>query len=160
MRKADELSRLLAAPRQSREHQSFRNDMIEAQLLGSDGVCRYCVSVLTGIDCFPMDHEEFGFRLARFVASKTCGEIEPFCRDMQALHFLADFMRYLLNQSEGELPPHRRNKEQRAIEMLLKNPSLSDERIRKRLATTLNQMNRWSNYKILRFSLGRSPVEA
>jgi len=69
--------------------------------------------------------------------------------------FLADFLVNLLDQAGESGPPHRRSKEQRAIELLLRDLELSDEVIRRCLSTTERQMLRWTNYKILRLLIKR-----
>jgi hypothetical protein len=150
-RSASIVSQMLAAPFHSREHQNLRFDMIERRLLGSEGVCRYCLSILSGQDCFSLSSEDFIHQLARFVASRTSPQTESVCGDLQSTQFLADFMLYLLREHEdSDRPLRRRGKQERAIELLLRDPSLSDEKIQGRLSTTANQMRRWSNYQLLR----------
>ena len=101
-RVCDAISKALAAPRHSREHQSLRHDMIEGRLLGSDGVCRYCLSILTDRDCFPLSANELKSQLAAYVASRTCHEAEAICRQANSLHFLAEFMRRFFTQPRKE----------------------------------------------------------
>jgi hypothetical protein len=146
----------MMAERHSSEYREFRHDMIEAKLLGSDGVCRYCLSVLTGQDCFPMAHEEFTNKLASYVASRTSRDAEPICRCIEAFHFLAGFMVNLLYEAENGGQSRRRNMEQRAIELLLGNPSMTDEAVQGQLATTRKQMDRWVDYQSLRRTVQRA----
>jgi hypothetical protein len=140
----DVRSRWFAAPRQSHEHQQLRLEMIEMRILGSEGACRYCLSVLTGEDCFSLAPKEILARLSRFVARHTSPKAEALCRDMDAFHFLADFMVNLLYQAERSGSP-RRSKEHRAIELLLRDLELSDKVIQERLSTTEKQMRRWAD---------------
>lgn len=154
-RVCDAISKALAAPRHSREHQSLRHQMIGSKLLGSDGVCRYCLSILTDRDCFPLSANEFESQLAAYVSSRTCYEAEAICRQANSLHFVAEFMLRVLYEAEKTEPARRWSKELRAIALLLHDPKLSDNAIRQQLSTTRKQMDRWSTFKCLRLAIRR-----
>lgn len=101
-----------------------------------------------------MSDRRFHRGLARFVAAATDAGVEPLCHDLQACHFVAEFLLCRLREQEGA-GRIRQRKQDLAIELLLRNPAIDDESVRRQLNTTPRQMQRWANYRLLRGAIRR-----
>jgi hypothetical protein len=152
-----ELSRRLAAPRESREHQYLRLEMCDDRLLGGMGACQYYLSILTQSDQFVAWSDDFVNNVKRYVVKMTCPEAARFCTGIDGMQFLDGFFRVVMERIEGRSGSRRVTKEDRAIEMLMNHPDWSDQQIAKKLPTTAKQLKRWSNYKALRAAPNRTP---
>jgi hypothetical protein len=144
------LSRALVAPKDSREHKDLFWDLCEAGLLGRDGACRYYLSVITGIDQFPLWCDEFTSNVREFVISKTCPAASQFCQDLHSIQFLGGFLRRAWEDTDRSEHSRRISKAEKAVELLLHHPEWSDERIAAQVPTTLKQLQRFSDYGALR----------
>ena len=153
----NELSRRLAASRESPEHERLRSELCDHEMLGGDGVCRYYLSILTQSDQFVAWSDDFVNDVKRYVVKMTCPEASRFCADFHSIQFLAGFFRVVMERIEGRSDGRRVSKEDRAIEMLMNHPDWSDHQIAEELPTTLKQLQRWANYKVLRAMPNRIP---
>jgi hypothetical protein len=153
------LARSFAAPDDSREHRSLRKDLLEWGLLGSDGVYRYCFSKLSGKNGFAMDPTELRDEVRTFLSRELPKPSMALCIDgIQWDLFVAPYLRNRLHVVEtGEALP-KRSKEDRAIDAVLLDPTLTDDDVRELLKTTEKQMRRWSTYGILRRALTRNAM--
>ena len=143
------LSRLLASPEASPEHQSLRSEMCDYGMLGGDGACQYYLSILTQSDQFAVWSDEFVDNVRRYVAENTCDAAAQFV-DFHSIQCLAGFFRITLERAEGRYETRRARKDDRAIELLLNHPEWTDEQIAEQVPTTVKQLQRSSNFKVLR----------
>jgi hypothetical protein len=150
------ISQKLAAPKDSREHRDIYLDLCESGLMGREGACRYYLSMITGIDQFVLWDDEFVSNMQEFVVSKTCPAASVFCPDFHAVQFLAAFMRRAYEQSEGRGHERRVTRAERAVELLLQHPEWSNEEIAAHVPTTLKQLQRWSDFTVLRVRYQRN----
>jgi hypothetical protein len=152
-----DLSRRLAAPRESPEHQYLRLEMCDDRLLGGMGACQYYLSILTQSDQFVAWSDDFVNNVKRYVVEMTCPEAARFCTDLHNMQFLAGFFRVVMERIEGSSGGRPVSKEDRAIEMLMNHPDWSDQQVAEQLPTTAKQLKRWSNYAALRAAPKRIP---
>jgi len=144
------LSRQLAAPKESTEHQCLRSEMCDHGMLGGEGACRYYLSILTQSDQFAVWSDEFEDNVRRYVVENTCEEAAQLCVDFNSIQCLVGFFRITLERAEGRYASRRARKDDRAIELLLNHPEWTDEQIAEQVPTTVKQLQRWSNFTILR----------
>lgn len=151
------LARSFAAPDDSKEHRWLRIELLELGLLASDGVCRYCYSKLSGKNGFAMQFDEFRAELRAFLERELpIATTSAVFEDRNPLEAVTEYLRNRLHVVEtGESLP-KRSKEDRAIDAVLLDPTLSDDEVRDLLKTTEKQIRRWSNYGILRRALVRN----
>ncbi len=149
------VSQFMAAPEESAEHQSFRTEMCDLQLLGGEGACRYYLSRLTGSDQFALWQTEFLDNAREYVVAKTNGAAACFPFDAGTIGSMAPFFKDAFERSESSVEP-KQSKRDLAVVLLLHHPSWSDERIAKEAPTTIKQLQRNSNYRCLSASLIRN----
>ncbi|MDZ4658205.1 MAG: hypothetical protein SH868_11565 [Bythopirellula sp.] len=139
----------MATPHESAEHQSIREEMCNTQLLGSEGACRYYISVLTGIDHFALWSNEFIDNVREFIMNETAGAAGYFQFDGYTVGFMMPFFKsqYTKRFSIAGIDS---SKSDRAVELLLRNPFWTDEQIASAVSTTLKQLQRFSGYTVLR----------
>jgi len=143
------LSEHLAAIPTSPEHRMFRSEMCEYGMLGGDGACRYYLSILTNSDQFVAWSDEFVNNVKQYVVEMTCPEAAQFCTDLHSIQCLAGFFRVVMERIEGRYEG-RNKKQDLAIESLLLHPHWTDEEIAESVPTTVKQLRRFSDYKLLR----------
>lgn len=147
------LSERLQAPKESSDHDGFRVEMCELQLLGAEGACRYYLSMITGTDQFAAWSDHFRNDLKEFVVSQTCQQAAKVFELPAPEGSLSQFMRIAWERFEGI--QRRPRKEERAVELLLNHPQWSDEQFVEHLQTTYKQLDRWADFRTLRWALRR-----
>ncbi len=131
--------------------------MCDDRLLGGEGECRYYLSILTQSDQFVAWSDDFVDNVQRYVVEMTCPEAVRFCDGFHYVQFLAGFFRVVMERIAGSSDSRRVSKEDRAIEMLMNHPDWTDQQIAEQLPTTVKQLQRWSNYRVLRAAPKRIP---
>lgn len=144
------LSQAFAAPSDSPEHLSLRTDMCEAQLLGSEGACRYYLSALTGVDQFVAWNDAFFAALQSYLEQDFGENVSRFCTRLDATHFLEHILRDCWERSHNLANSKRPTKELQAIKLLLRHPSWSEEQIAQAAGTTTAQLRRWPDFQLAR----------
>jgi hypothetical protein len=146
------LSRMWSAPEETAEHQSFREEMCESQLLGAEGACRYYLSALTNSDQFALWQDEFVASVREFIVGRTAGAAASIPFDSYTIGFMLSFLK---SAYEAVKRPDRlqQSKHDRAIELLLNHPSWSDAQIAKNVPTTVKQIERNSDFQALRSAI-------
>jgi hypothetical protein len=145
-------SKMMAAAEDSSEHESFRIEMCDLQILGGEGACRYYLSKLTDSDQFALWQNEFLDNVREYVVAKTNGAASRFSFDSNTVGSMVPYFKYAFGLSRTRVAP-KQAKHERAIVLLLHHPSWSDERIAKEVPTTTKQLKRNSNYTTLRLAV-------
>lgn len=146
------MSRRWEAPRESPEHQSFREHMCEMGLLDAEGACRYYLSVITGINHFALWRDEFLSNLWEYVISRTCEEAAELLGENECVSSVTGLLRRESERFEGKVANRRVKKQERAIEVLLNHPDWTDEQVAAEVPTTVKQLGRWTDYQMLRIA--------
>jgi len=145
---------MLAADEESPEHQSFRAEMCDLQIIGGEGACRYYLSKLTDSDQFALWTDEFLDNMQEYVVQKTNGAAACFPFDLNTISFMAPLLKLACcNARSGDA--HKQTRQERAVVLLLHHPSWSDQQIAEQVPTTVKQLQRNSNYTALKSSMKR-----
>jgi hypothetical protein len=142
----------MACPSDSEEHRVFREEICELGLLGSEGACKYYLSIITGIDQFALWSDEFLNNLRDFVNSQAAGATAAFRIDADTEYVVVPLLKAEMRRVRPQLIGNKPTKEERAIEMLFHNPGWSDYDVAKSVPTTVRQLQRFSTYKLLRLN--------
>ena len=149
------LSKYFAQSPDSAQHRQFREEMCITPILGSDGACKYYLSALTQIDHFALWSDQFVENVREYLLTETSDAANYFLFDSCTIESMTSFLKVSYSQrfpTAGiAIKPH-----DRAIEILLRNPNWSDAQIAAAAKTTVKQLLRCSDYKILRMPRTRS----
>jgi hypothetical protein len=145
-------SRMLAAAEDSEEHKSFRIEMCEMRLLGDEGACRYYLSKLTDLDQFALWSDEFCENMREYVVGLTNGGAAVFPFDLYTIGFMVSVLKHEFERSRSRKSVTL-SKREKAIVLLLRYPSWSDEQIANAIPTTIKQLQRNTEYTVLRGQL-------
>lgn len=151
------LSRKMAAAEDSWEHESFRIEMCELQILAADGACRYYLSKLTKTDQFAVWDDEFLQSMRKYVVATTQGAAACFSFEVGTVGAMVPLLRYAYEQTRT-VTAFRQSKSDRAVVLLLHHPTWTDEQVAKKVPTTLRQLHRNSNYTLLRRAMIGKPA--
>ena len=143
------LSHMLTLPTTDPKRVRFEN---EIWLLGSYGECRYYLSVVTGVDQFDVTESPFRDNLQRFVVSRTGEGAHFFFQEREAyqVEFFYSVLRAAFEESRGIPPERKGSKQRRAIVTLLQHPDWSDAEIADAVGTTVEQLQRNTDFTALR----------
>lgn len=145
----------MAAPEDSPEHESFRIEMCDLKLLGGEGACRYFLSKITGVDQFALWDDEFVENVREYLASETNGAASQFQIDAHAVQFVVPFLKRAFEDSRRSASSIL-TKQDRAVELLLRNPRWTDQQIAASVPTTTKQLQRFTNYTALKVHRDRN----
>jgi hypothetical protein len=142
-------SQRLSAPKESAEHQALRYEICDLQTLGSDGACRYYLSLISGTDQFLAWNDQFLQNVEEYVISQTSKAASQFFDGHHTLTFFVSFLRRRCDRVERDYESAL-SKQENAVDLLLNHPDWTDEEIASRVGTTLKQLQRWRDYAGLR----------
>jgi hypothetical protein len=142
------LSQALAMAPESNEHRSLQKEMCISQLLGHEGACRYYISALTGIDHFALWSDEFVDNITEWIITETNGAANSYRFDEYTVGFMSPLLKAAC-QKRFPIFDIELTKSDLAVGLKIRNPNWSDEQIAAAVPTTIKQLQRWSDYKIL-----------
>lgn len=144
-------SRHLACSFDSAEHQMFRTEMCDLCLLGADGASLYYLSVVTSIDHFALWSDEQLQNLREFADKATNGAANAYRIDLDTVCIVLPLLKSAFRERFPTVEV-RFTKQDHAVELLFRNPALSDTQVAEQVPTTIKQLQRFTNYQHLRRS--------
>jgi hypothetical protein len=129
----------------------FRDEMCELRLLGANGACLFYLTMLTSIDHFALWSDEQLQNLREFADKATNGAATAYRIDLDTVCIVLPLLKSAFRERSPTVETSF-TKQDHAVELLFRNPALSDAQVADQVPTTIKQLQRFTTYQQLRRS--------